>query len=105
MKSNVSEFIAAVLESKVLNAQQKKELLDTPELLPEGYRMQITAVLRGYDQRARMREQTVRTRMEAALGQFEQALDAEHIPDEEKQTLLVKSRKHLDIVIQNTSMS
>ncbi len=105
MKQNLTAFITAVKQSKVLTGVQKKELLDAPELLPEGYRAHLTEVLRGYDDRARVREAAVGKRMEEALRRFARELDAADIADEEKQTLLMKSRKHIDAVTQNAPVS
>lgn len=105
MNQHLSAFTQVVTQSKLLNAEQKKELLDTPELLPETYRVPLIEVLRGYDDRARGREEAVRNRIEDALQRFAQELDTAGIADEEKQALLAKSRKQVDAMFRNVPAS
>lgn len=101
----LSTFIDAVNQSKVLMGVQKKELLDAPEILPEAYLMHIIEVLQGYDDRARARERKMRKQIEAARERFAQALDAEHVSDEEKHATLEKARKHVGIILRNAPAS
>lgn len=100
MTSTISAFISAVEKSRVLNVEQKRELLDRPELLPERYRSQIATLLIDFDVRESKRDARVFAHMEEAFKRFAFALDAEGIPDEEKRTLLAKSRKYLDAAVQ-----
>ncbi len=95
MKHDISDFIHAVSHSKLLNREQKRELLEHPEALPELYRMELAIVLHKYDERARMREDEVRNRMEEATKRFVKDLDRHNIPDDVKSELLEKSHKHV----------
>jgi len=95
MKHDISDFIHAVSHSKLLTREQKRELSEHPELLPELYRMELTIVLHTYDARARMREDEVGKRMEEATNRFAKDLDAHDIPDDIKKDLLEKSHKYI----------
>jgi|GEM_PF-756937 hypothetical protein len=94
MKQNITQFIDIVRESKVLNAEQKRELLDNPALLPETYRERIAEILTNYNDRARAREMQLGSRVNDATKRFEQALDEVGVAPEEKQQLLEKLRQH-----------
>lgn len=91
----MSAFITAVEESKVLNIEQKRELLSNPELLPHAYRSEIAAILVAFDARAKERENRVKRQVQELSARFIQELEAEKISDDVKQSLLEKFQKHI----------
>lgn len=105
MNAQLSRFIDAVTQSKVLTGIQKKELLDHPDVLPEAYRARIIDILQSYDDRARVREKTVKGSIEEAQMRFAQELDAEDVPIEEKRELLEKSMNIVGAVTKMTPTS
>lgn len=98
MQQDISRFIDIVKKSRVLNAEQKRELLDNPALLPEVYRERIAGILTSYDERARAREAQLGQRLQDATTQFEQALDEAGVSADEKQALIKKSRQHTAVL-------
>lgn len=105
MKHDIADFILAVTKSTLLNRQQKRELLDHPETLPELYRMELTIVLHKYDERARARENEAGKRIEEATKRFVRDLDAHNIPDDVKRDLLEKSHKHVASLVGQSAIS
>lgn len=94
MQQDISRFIDIVKKSRVLNAEQKRELLDNPALLPEVYRERIAGILTGFDDRARIRDEQVGQRLKTATAKFAQVLDEAGVSPDEKQALIVKSQQH-----------
>lgn len=59
MKNTNPYFTSIVEQSTLLAPAQKRELLDSPELLPEEYRMRVIELLTGYEQRSKNRLQNM----------------------------------------------
>lgn len=95
MTSTMTAFITAVEESKVLNIEQKRELLNNPELLPQAYRSEIAAILIAFDARAKEREDKVKMQVHEVSKRFIQNLETEKISDDVKKSLLEKFQKHV----------
>lgn len=91
----MTAFITAVEKSRVLNVEQKRELLNNPELLPESYRSDIAAILIAFDARAKEREDRVKAQVQEVSKRFIQALETEKISDDVKQSLLETFQKHV----------
>lgn len=98
MQQDISIFINIVKKSKVLNLEQKRELLDNPALLPAAFRERIMGILTGYDERARAREAQLGQRLQDATKQFAQSLDEAGVSSDEKQALIKKSRQHITVL-------
>ncbi len=86
-------FTRAVIQSRLLTAIQKRELLDKPELLPEEYRERIVRILSTFDERSKHREYVLRKHLVHAYNKFEQTVATETIPEDEKKQLIAKVRK------------
>lgn len=105
MQQDLSRFTDIVKASKLLNTEQKRELLDNPALLPAAYRERIAGILTRYDERARAREEQVGQRLQDATKQFAQTLDEAGVPPDEKQALLEKARQHTATLIRSAPAS
>lgn len=90
---NTQSFIAAVNDSRVLSDDQKKELLDQPEALPDGYRKRVEDMLGVFDEHSKLREEALRADLAKALDAFEEEVAASDLSEDEKQEVLDKARK------------
>lgn len=61
MHKTRDDFIAAVEQSALLTPIQKREFLESPEILPEAYRERVIQMLRAYDERAKKRNTYINT--------------------------------------------
>lgn len=93
--STLSSFIRVVKNSRVLSQDQKQEILDQPELLPETYRKHVMKQLSLFDRHSRYRETMLRKKLEASFTSFEQQLTKEGIDETEKVRLTARARKQI----------
>lgn len=91
--ANTQTFITAVKKSRVLSDDQRKELLDQPESLPEGYRDRVASLLEAFDEHSKIREETLHAELTKALSAFEEEVAASDLTEDEKREVLDKARK------------
>lgn len=92
----IQSFIDAVTKSRVLSAEQKKELLDRPDELPDIYREHIVSQLAAFDEHSEYREHALRQKLSLSLSSFAAQLEAEHIDKTKKQELIQKAKAQID---------
>lgn len=91
--ADIHAFITAVRNSRVLSDGQKKDLLDQPEALPEGYRKRVEDMLEAFDAHSEIREKALRDDLAKALNAFEEEVAASDLTDDEKRKVLAKAKK------------
>lgn len=91
--ANIQAFITAVNKSRVLSDDQKKELLDQPETLPDDYRKRVEDMLEAFDTHSVYREKVLRTDLAKALRAFEEEVAASDLTEDEKRDVLDKAKK------------
>jgi len=93
--ANLQSFITAVTESRVLSDDQKKELTDSPEMLPEQYRDQVVTLLKTFDEHSRIREELLRSKLTASFSAFEKEIESSDMDESEKARVLQKAREQV----------
>lgn len=93
--TSLQTFITAVRESRVLSDDQKKELTDEPEMLPEQYRNQVIAMLKTFDEHSRFREDELHNKLAESFAAFEKELAASDMDEHEKTQLIHKAKEQI----------
>ena len=89
-------FINAVKKSRVLNAEQKQELLTNPEVFPDSYKARLITLLSEFDDHSKIRERYLHENLQQSYDAFAKKLRSDGVEEEKREELLAKARHTID---------